>query len=60
MSKCVLRLDRIEQMKAQYFSLIRERNRPGISVEEVKENEEKMRQLDQRFYKETGRLITDD
>jgi len=53
-------LDKIELMKAQYFGLIRERNYPGISEEEVKENEEKVRQLDQRFYKETGRLITGD
>jgi len=47
-------------MKAQYFGLIRERISPSISVEELKENKEKVRQLDQRFYNQTGRHFTDD
>jgi len=47
-------------MKARYFALIRERKRPGISVEELKENKESMLQLEQLFYKQTGRHFTDD
>ena len=53
-------LDKIELMKVRYFALIRERNSPGISVEELKENKESMLKLDQLFYKQTGRHITDD
>ena len=47
-------------MKARYFGLIRERNNPGISDEELKENKESMLQLEKQFYKQTGRHITDD
>jgi len=47
-------------MKAQYFGLIRERISPSISVEELKENKESMLQLEQLFYKQTGRHFTDD
>ena len=53
-------LDKIELMKAQYFGLIRERNNPSVSVEELKENKESMLQLEQLFYKQTGRHFTDD
>jgi len=53
-------LDKIELMKARYFALIRERNNPSLSVEELKENKESMLQLEQLFYKQTGRRFTDD
>jgi len=53
-------LAKIELMKARYYGLIRQRNSPGISVEELKENKENMLQLEQLFYKQTGRHITDD
>ena len=53
-------LDKIELMKARYFALIRERNNPEISAEELKENKESMLQLEQLFYKQTGRHFTDD
>ena len=59
-SKCMSNLDKIELMKARYFALIRERNNPSLSVEELKENKESMLQLEQLFYKQTGRRFTDD
>ena len=53
-------LDKIELMKAQYYGFIREKNSPSISIEELKENKESMLQLEQLFYKQTGRHIIDD
>jgi len=53
-------LAKIELMKARYYGLIRERNNTSISSEELKENKESMLQLEQLFYKQTGRHITDD
>jgi len=53
-------LEEIEQIKLEHYFLLIERRRAEISLKEVKENEEKIRQLNQLLYKKTGRFITDD